>query len=157
MSDPSLEYFASLHVPKQQHLATIALQKLHCTSIAQLHIYTWVAHLQQEQRQHTCWSALTCYRYFSPECNMWFIWMVAVWCLLLWWQERLKWFWLKKTATLSSTLNTSWVSAFLHCFSRTQTFARFKDAKRDLVEVDALHQEGLERVQDVQGCGAAPI
>ena len=37
------------------------------------------------------------------------------------------------------------------------TCARFKDAKRDFVEVDAVHQEGVEQVQDMQGRGSAPI
>ena len=37
------------------------------------------------------------------------------------------------------------------------TFDRSKDAKRDIVEVDAFHQEGLKRIQNVQGCGAPPL
>ena len=37
------------------------------------------------------------------------------------------------------------------------TFDRSKDAKRDIVEVDAFHQEGVERIQNVQGCLAPPF
>ena len=36
-------------------------------------------------------------------------------------------------------------------------FDRFKDAKRDIVEVDAFHQERLERIQNMQGCGTTAI
>ena len=37
------------------------------------------------------------------------------------------------------------------------TFDRSKDAKRDIVEVDAFHQEGVEQIQNVQGCLAPPL
>ena len=34
---------------------------------------------------------------------------------------------------------------------------RFEDAKRDIVEVDAFHQERLERIQNMQGGGPTAI
>ena len=58
--------------------------------------YLWTKAIHMSKRPKTF------YRYFSPECG--------IRCSLVWWQERLKWSLLKKTATPSSTRNSSWVS-----------------------------------------------